>query len=238
MAFELLRHLQYGLGSDCGKDLRNYPSRVIPISFVNGLEICSLGLSDKKRIYYECVRLCENVILCDKNVLLPEPPVYFKGRHSLIKSYLYLSSVEFYNNCHLPKKSSEMVRIFLKKIFEKYGKKSTSSEIIKSRGAEKKLIQNLFLKGDEGIDTDPCENQYFQYIYDNLLDNCDSENKEAENKPFFLIVKSGDSGNYLKTLPEQIPDLISQKTKDKQKTCYIFLELPNHRFCPYGKSYF
>jgi len=238
MAFELLRNLQYGSGSDCGQNLNRYPSRILPISFIDefddiqnevlGVDICVTDLKGGKEsedsiptIEFEPPRLGKGVIVCDSRRKLPEPAAYFSGAHSFVMSYLYLTHVEFYQNCHLPRRATEILRDYLR---EQLTLKPGAEE--KKRGGGKKLIQLLMAKGEEGLDTDPSKNPYFSTLYDHLL-------KKDET---IVIIRSSETGYYSRTLPTKLPKFTLDPEK-ANKTCYILLELPNGRFSPYGKTY-
>lgn len=218
MAFEILRHLQYGSGSDCGQNLNRHPSRIIPITFLE--EERPFGLySDSEVISFIPPRLGEDRIICDLQTLLPEPAAYFRGQNSFLKAYLYLSSLEFYQYCHLPKKADDIMQKYLRDICEKHPEKN--------KGKVKKLIQSIMNNGRDIFDTDPRNNPYFSVFYDLLFPNDSAQ---------IIIVKSSEEGNYRKTIPAKLPSLTLDKT-ETGKICYILLSLPNHTFAPYGRAY-
>lgn len=211
MAFEILRHLQYGSGSDCGQNLNHHPSRILPISYIEDEDV--RGYSTIQVIP---PRLGSLRIYLHSSMKLPEPSAYFKGGNTFLKSYLYLTDQNFYSNCHLPKKVDDIISTSMKNICKENERKN--------RGKMKKLIQ-LLMAQTHRYDTDPKSSPYFSEFYDILL------KKEKEE---VLIIKSSEVGNYRKTLPAKLPNLTLEPTK---KTCYVFLYLPDNTFSPYGRSY-
>lgn len=212
MAFEVLRHLQYGSGSDCGQNLNHHPSRILPISYLEETkESKDLNVIQVIPPRLGCLR-----IILDGSVKLPEPSAYFKGANSFLRSYLYLTNKEFYENCHLPKKADEIISSFMKDLCQKHEKKN--------KGKTKKLIQ-LLMSQTHGYDTDPSSSPYFAEFYDILL------RKEKEE---VVIIKSSEIGNFRKTLPVKLPVFTTEPTN---KIAYIFLNLPDNTFSPYGRTF-
>jgi len=214
MAFNILRQLQYCTGSDYGNNLNSAPSRIIPISLVEDKE----DVKDDKIIYYIPPRLGNEYIICEHDKKLPEPSAYFRSPNTLLKSFLYLSCVEYYNNVHLPKKADTILQQYLRNVFEKY-----------SRGKEnityKKIIQVILNNTDGEFDTDPDKNPYYSKFIKLLV---------KHEKCNIIVIRSGDNGNFLDTVPSKLPRLDVIKSKNMY---YILLQRPNGLFSPYGKAY-
>lgn len=200
----LLKHLQYSSNSDCGKNMNHFPSRMVPVSISYE--------DDNKSVIFILPNNGEMKIILEKRVKVPEPPAYFLGRHSFIKSYLYLSSMDFYSICHFPKRSDSYVEDFLKKTMR------IEKEADKNKGKIKKMIQNIL--SSDILDTDPHTNIYFSILFETL--------------PNIIIVRTNSQGYFSKTIPSKLPELTTSKTENP---CFILLQLPNKKFCPYGKAF-
>jgi hypothetical protein len=196
--------------------MRNHPMRII-LHEEEDNEI------EKKRGEEKKISLIDSEmkgfeIVMGEGEKLSKPRVYFNEKNSFLKSYLYLTDMIFYENCHLPGRSNQIIDKFMKKI---------SEELIgKSRGKGKKLMQTVINYGISNIDTDPKYSFYFSDLYDILF--------TKRNKHKIVVLESDEYFYHKKTIPNKIPKLYKEKTEN---ICYIFLYLPNGRFCPYGISY-
>jgi hypothetical protein len=213
MAFYILRHLQYGPNSNSANILDNSPSRILPLTFLE--EISENNVKDKL-ISFTTARLNKINLLCDSSYKVPEPIAYFSGKHSFLKSFLYLTSIDYYKNCHLPKKADEILHNYIKNLL------MDEKGHPKSKNKCKKLLQNVLTMGKNTDDTDPFVNPLFNTLFDFI-------------KEKILIIKCDNNGYYHTTVPKKIPNLTSEETEN---ICYILLQLPNNKFSPYGKTYY
>lgn len=211
MTFDILRQLQYCIGSDYGDNLNMPPSRIIPISLVEDND-------NKNIISYVPPRLGNEYIICERNKKLPEPSAYFRSPNTFLKSLLYLCDVKYYENVHLPLKANIILEHYLKYIFEKMSKSKENSKT-------KKLTQTILNNSDGIFDTDPNNNPYYSDFINILI------KKEKCN---IIVIRSDDNGNYYDTVPNTIPSL---SIKSDTNIYYIFLQNSNGLFSPYGKAY-
>lgn len=214
MAFEILRQLQYCTGSDYGDNLNTTPSRIIPINLVEDNE----DISDDNILYYVPPRLGNEYVICETDKKLPEPSAYFRSPNTMLKSLLYLSNMDYYNNVHLPLKANRILDKYLRVIFEKYASQKESSTY-------KKLIQVVLNNTNGEFDTDPDKNPYYSKFMKLLL---------KEEKCNIIVVRSDDNGNFMDTVPSKIPLLDKRENKN---VYYILLQHSNGLFSPYGKAY-
>ena len=213
MAFDILRQLQYCTGSDYGDNLNMVPSRIIPISLVEDND----DINDNDIIYYVPPRLGNEYVICKPDKKLPEPSAYFRSPNTLLKSFLYLSNIKYYNNVHFPLEADTILNEYLKKIF---GKHSKNPEI-----SCKKLTQVILNNTNNNFDTDPNKNPYFSKFIKFITKNeqCD-----------IIIIRSDNNGNYIDTVPSNLPKLSLCENK---KVYYVLLQHSNGLFSPYGKAY-
>jgi len=214
MAFNILKQLQYCSGSDYGNNLNQPPSRIIPISLIDEDKE-----SDDNTIYYLLPRLGHDCIICNNSKKLPEPSAYFKSPNTLIKSLLYISNMEYYNNAQFPIKSDSILNKYLCKIFTEYSKPK------KENFTYKKLVQTILNNTNGDFDTDPDKNPYFSKFINIIL------NYEKCN---LIIIREDDNGNFLNTVPNKIPEISINENKN---IYYVLLQNSNGLFSPYGKAY-
>jgi hypothetical protein len=208
-SFELLKHLQCCLGSNYSSNLNHAPCRILKSEEKEIKEF-------KDNIFYIPPRLGYFKISLEIGSFLPEPSAYFSPPHTFIKSYLFLSSLEFYETCYLPKKAKKLLNTFLKEIF---------LSVEKRKGHTKKLIQKVMYQKNDNLDTDPEKSIYFSEIYKTLFSS-------EENN--LILVQSSKENTFLRTIPSNLPKLTKEKTN---KNCYILLQFPDKTFAPYGKIY-
>ena len=214
MSFDILRQLQYCTGSCYGDNLNMVPSRIIPISVVEDISEDSDNSSDI--IYYIPPRLGKEYVICNNENKLPEPSAYFRGPNTFLKSLLYLSNVNYYDNVHLPLKADTILNTYIRNIFEE--------QLTENIQSYKKLIQVIMNNTGGTFDTDPDKNPFFSKFIKVILkkEKCD-----------VIIIRSNDSGYYFDTVPNKLPklNLISGKPN------YVLLLHSNGLYSPYGKAY-
>jgi hypothetical protein len=215
MTFNILRQLQYCTGSDYGDNLNMAPSRIIPISLVEDND------NNKNIISYVPPRLGNEYVICERNKKLPEPSAYFRAPNTFLKSLLYLCSVKYYDNVHLPIKANNVLEHYLKDIFEEMSKNKENTKT-------KKLTQIILNNSDGIFDTDPNNNPYYTDFIKILL---------KKQKCNIIIIRSDDYGNYYDTVPNIIPSLSIKNEKEQSEVYYILLQNSNGLFSPYGKAY-
>jgi len=176
------------------------------------------GIEDEKIIYYITPRLGNEYIICKKSKKLPEPSAYFRSPNTFLKSFLYLSNVEYYNNIHLPKKANMMLQQYLRNVFEKYSK---SKENIKYN----KIIQVILNNTDGEFDTDPNKNPHYSNFIKLIM---------KHEKGNIIVIRSDDNGNFMDTVPSKIPQL---DITDNENMYYVLMQGSNGLFSPYGKAY-
>lgn len=169
MSFELLEMLKHGPHKEHGDNLNYSPSRITPISMCD-----NISAERKDTIRYVPPRVGNEYIVCNKDIKLPEPSAYFSSPNSFIKSYLYLTNEEFYENIHLPEKVNRLLLDFLRKISLKYQRNRKYKKLIQ------KLMNNLI------PDTDPLKNDLFEILLELVEKDCNIE-----------VIRSNIDENYL-----------------------------------------
>lgn len=167
--FELLDFLDSSSYKSYGENLKQHPSRIIPQNI-------SDNFIDNKNKIIKYILPCNssNYLICDKDVKLPEPCAYFTSPNSLLKSFLYLTNEEFYENVHLPKKADDILNKYLKTL---------SMQHVDDR-KYKKLIQKLMNSSIK--DTDPSKNLYFKDLFELLEKKYKIEIIKCDTKFNFL----------------------------------------------------
>ncbi len=231
MAFEILRHLQYGAGSDFGQNLNFPPSRIVPLSIYemeykdSEQEIDKPCKEEKKRIPFIPPRLGDEVIVCQPGHCLPEPAAYFQAPHTFLKSVLYLRFQSYYQQSHLPKKSNDILMNYLKELLNVFVKEVGQ----KKEGSAKKLMQSLLGPKANQIDTDPAFNPHFSVLVDLLFPNPSEQ---------IIVVHSNKEGEFYCTTPNKLPENLSNTNVKEASTCFfVLVQLSNNLFSPYGKTY-
>jgi hypothetical protein len=218
MSFDILRQLQYCTGSCYGDNLNMVPSRIIPISLVEDISGNETNNDGKINniIYYIPPRLGKEYVICNTENKLPEPSAYFRSPNTFLKSLLYLSNVNYYDNVCLPLKADTILNAYIRDIFEEQ-----STENIQSY---KKLIQIIMNNTGGTFDTDPDKNPFFSKFIKVIL---------KKEKYDIIIIRANDAGYYFDTVPSKLPklNLISGKPN------YILLLHSNGLYSPYGKAY-
>jgi len=213
MSFDILRQLQYCAGSCYGDNLNMVPSRIIPISLVEDI---SENDDNGNIIYYIPPRLGKEYVICNNENKLPHPSAYFRSPNTFLKSLLYLSNVNYYDNVSLPVKANTILNTYIRDIFVEQ-----SNENIHSN---KKLVQIIMNNTGGTFDTDPDKNPFFSKFIKVILkkEKCD-----------IIIIRANDSGYYFDTVPNKLPNLnlISGKPN------YILLLHSNGLYSPYGTAY-
>lgn len=253
--FELLRHLQYGAGSDFGQNLNLPPSRIIPLSLremnednsEDGDAMLNLGalnirdteaISEVSEISQDapCVeipfvtpRLGEETLICRKGEWVPEPAAYFQPPHTFLQSILYLRSPAFFQSCHLPRKRHAYIHKYLVKALGDFAANATG----KRKEVAKKLIQKLLSDTGRRLDTDPEQNPNFALLYDILFP------KEQKQENVIVIQTNEETSEFSSTTPEKLPlPLSTELAKDEIGTTYLLVcKLPSGLFAPYGRTF-
>jgi len=149
---------------------------------------------------------------------LPNPSIYFSSPHTFLKSYLYLTHIEFNKSVKYPLKSD----IILKRYIKIKVNKESEKKII---GVKASFFRKLV--SDADFDTDPNKNVYFSKFIDLILD---------DKKEDFIIIRCGKNGLCKDTIPYKIPrNSVTQKKKSKKY--YVFLMKYDGLFAPYGVTY-
>jgi len=212
MSFDILKQLQYCTCSDYGNNLNKNPSRIIPFNLVEDND----EIDTKNIIHYVPQRLGNEIIICDSSIKLPEPSAYFRGANTFIKSFLYLTNGDYYNNIHLPLKAKHIMELYIKNLFEKLSREEEKNN-------NKKLIQYLLNNKISTINVDPKKHKHFNKILKILLN---------ENNCEIVIIKENSQGCYKGIVPSNFKSI-----KKNGKNKYILLEHYNGLFSPYGTYY-
>jgi len=245
--FELLRHLQYGAGSDFGQNLNLPPSRIIPLSLremnddnmEDGEVMLDLGTLETGNCYgsedeaveipFVTPRLGEETLICRKGEWVPEPAAYFQPPHTFLQSILYLRSPGFFQSCHLPRKRQAFIHKYLVKALDDFAANATG----KRKEQAKKLIQKLLSDTSKRLDTDPEQNPNFALLYDILFP------KEQKQENVIVIQTNEETSEFSSTTPEKLPlPLSTELAKDEIGTTYLLVcQLPSGLFAPYGRTF-
>ena len=198
MSFELIRQLQYSSCSNYGDNLNKVPSRIIPL--------CLEDVKEDNIIYYITPRLGKEYIICNNKNKVPEPSAYFRSPNTFLKSLLYLSNINYYNNVSLPLQSDSILNGYIRTIFEEESYENVTSY--------KKIIQIILNNTNGTFDTDPDKNPFFSKFIKVIL------KKEKCN---IMIVRSDDNGNFI--------DIVNKS----EKPSYILLLHSSGLYSPYGR---
>ena len=198
MSFEIIRQLQYSSCSSYGDNLNKVPSRIIPISLED--------VKEDNIIYYIPPRLGKEYIICNNKNKLPEPSAYFRSPNTFLKSLLYLSNINYYDNVSLPLKADSILNGYIRTIFEEESHENVISN--------KKIIQVILNNTAGTFDTDPDKNPFFSKFIKVIL------KKEKCN---IMVVRSDDNGNFI--------DIVNKT----EKPSYILLLHSNGLYSPYGR---
>jgi hypothetical protein len=121
---------------------------------------------------------------------------------------------------------------------------------------KKKLVKYLGSSGVLSVDTDPNMNRYFTELYDNLFlhrlhfDNSDNQDNQdnqdiksnKSKKHIIIVIKTRPhyDQSYKLKFDKIYPTCFKKYQFTSNKTnhmAYLILELPNHKFCPFGTTY-
>ena len=177
------------------------------------------SVEDKKNVIQ--LKTINNNILYisySNNSDIINPSISFSSPHTFLKSYLYLTHVEFNKSVDYSLKSDIILKRYLK---SKVNKESEKKLIGVKATFYRKLVS------DVDFDTDPDKNIYFSKFIDLILD---------DKKEDFIIIRCGKNGLCEDTVPYKIPR--NSVTKNKRlKKYYVFLMKYDGLFAPYGMTY-
>ena len=215
MSFNILNQLQNCTGSYYGDNLNIVPSRIIPICLPE-YKNDTTNSKSYNVIYYIPPNLKTEYIVCNTEKKIPEPSAYFRSPNTFMKSLLYLSNFNYYDNVSLPLKADNILNTYIRYMFDE--------KITENIQSNKKLIQIIMNNTGGNFDTDPDKNPFFSKFIKIVLkkENCN-----------IIIIRSDNDGYYLDTIPNKIPEL----NLTNGKISYLLLLNSNGLYSPYGKVY-